>query len=304
MTRRNHDRVRTYTDLNMVCTRDGHTHLLRVWYWLRYKDIAGCGWISKVDFIAYVNELGLGKARALQIFNDGLGTWWEISGVGICIVGLDRVANMLETPAGDTVQIPVSTFDTLLNFRAHIYASWFTKDSWKKVCIDDSGKMVPAGGKTISRQTLRSLFGISERTQIRYEKIADIQVTPQYGYSKVTEDNIEKLPHRENKIELEKCGVWCEDIDGDGVDELVWQIPNRYTVALDLIKDCCKERSNNGGLTNSDEASRSSKRLYYDNINKAAKDISRNRIPSPGVYVPSIHKVNKRLCYEYIPKCD
>jgi hypothetical protein len=291
----NSRKVNTYTEFSRICLRDGHTSLLRIWYWLRHLDRQSSGWISNQTFFECVTELGLTKTRAQQLYQEGLNEWWQPSGDGIYIVGRGPIGEMLGTKEGYTVELPESVFENIQTFRAYIYATWFSEPSWKRIRVEGK-KMIPMGGRSISRGKLRELFGISESTQRRYEEIAGIMKSYQFARATVDENNFDEVPFREEFLEGEKCGQWIEFEDGKKI--LVWQISNRYTVSVTY----CRQRSRVKGLTGNGGPKLSGRashhKLFFDQKKEAEQAITHGKVQEGGIFVKS-EESERGVEYEY-----
>lgn len=273
----------TYTEFNRISLLKENTTFLRAWYLLRAQQTDGCGWITRETALrvlgTYYTQRGL-----VSLLKSGEWLWWQTDGDILHIKGIRRITDYLGTTPGARVLLPEHAFTSLQSFKAHIYSTYFAREP-----------------KILSRVTIEKLFGISERTQIRYEKIAKIKVVKQKAYTKIFEGTLFKLPIADRLSTEEKRGVWSEDIDKDGELELVWQIANRYEATIPLFDKNINGRfSAPGGSDISDGAEPAKKqRIYYKDVKEVARKLNTGQIGKEGVYLLQ-KKHGAGLIHEYV----
>ena len=239
--------IPTYSELNRVCLLEGKAALLRAWYWAKYLDTKKTGWISNDQFFDFIRILGLSKKRAQQLYDTGLDEgWWKISGSGIYLTGISKVLQMLGIDnEGALVLMHQDKFSKLKTFKANCYASWFVRRSWKHFDTSDNG-LIAVGEVVISRERLTNLFGITPQTQRQYERISGMIVKETFAFSKISAEDVEKIHLPENTLEG-KGGTFLSDVDNDGVQELVRQLPNSYTAQSPWIEKHHKKATSSSG---------------------------------------------------------
>lgn len=269
--------VPTYVEVNRVALRDGLSPILRAWYWVRLNDVGGCGWLTKNNFVSQVMELGVSKRRAEQIHKRGEGVFWNTnSGDYIRLVALGKIGQNIgmDTNEGRRVYIPIAAMFDLRTFNAFCYATWFARATEKCVYVDPDNRVHADGGKVLSRARLRELFGISKYTQRTYEYITKMQVEEQVAIFKVDECTVDRVPLTESFLDGESGGVWYFDVDHDGVQELLRQIPNRYGVEMKSEKH--KKRTRVGESPSYRGADPINfKRVYFFNAKAAVRAVKK-----------------------------
>ncbi len=263
----------TFTELNRVIIREKLTSAYRVWLWLRYHDPQGCGWYSKSRFIQKTMELGITKRRAMQLYVEGLGSFWILSGDhgGITYLGIRQVCEKLDTAPGYDVPIPIDAVSGVQLFKATLFKTWFAPESWKTV----NQWLRPTGGKAISMAKLEELFGVSRQTLRIWARLSGLKIISQFTYSKFDEYSLEHIRFPENVLEGRKGGYWLEDVDGDGEKELVMQTVNHYSVSdLEPIRNMNKSVRRHGGSVNMGGAKPKRRRIFFDDRKKAREAIA------------------------------
>ena len=272
--------VDTFSEFNRLSIRKKFSTLLRAWYLLRHHHIkinGGSGWLSCEDTYSVLLDI-YKKNRLREILKIGENNWWKAKGDGYIIFGTKRIGKKLKHKPGRRVEMPLDAFDSLQKFKAFAYATFFAYES---------SLYKNEQGKNISRETLSSLFDISTPTQLNYERIASIKVEEQFAYDNIprfdgeTEkyipesEAIEKYKENSDKLFI------LDDINLDGYQEAVYQIPNNYFVDTVFYKSNENKRIKNvGGSDQRDGASRNSKLpLYFGHekqLRKKLKNKSRN----------------------------
>ena len=140
----------------------------RVWLFLQYLDPQGRGWLATDDVREKLTDKKSSVRicswrRLRQVFSQGEGTFWTRDDLGrIWLRGAAKVAAALSVDqlTGRPVGLPLSVLlGGIQGVRAHFYASFH------------SGRRK---NNPISRETLRELTGVPERTQYAYEQAAGV----------------------------------------------------------------------------------------------------------------------------------
>lgn len=291
-------KITTYTLLNTTAIKNGWGVSLRFYYLLRYLDVGGCGKLIFSETVDSLSELlHQSKQNVRTILRNRGGIFWHVYDKKIYIHSAEKAVDALGLEClGNRVAFSEQELcSSLTKFKARMVYSIAAKDSTRSFDISRSGKIIPRGGKIIARDTITGLSGCSKSTQRRYESKIHVQKMWTFGYCKVTEANWDRIPIRDGGI-YEQRGQSLEDIDGDGINELVWQCPNRYTVDMDYIGKTRRIRSH---LISPSQANHSP-RVYYDNTRSASKAIEQGRISNSGLY--TIRKVKQnRILMKYTP---
>jgi hypothetical protein len=274
----NREKIRHYVKLGYQCMANKEENLLRYWLLTRHSIQNTSGWISIESFLNLLGELGLKRKYARQILYKGENTnWWGIADGRVWFTSIKKLEGRLGITSDQVVYLERDALRSIKIFRAFIYASIFAKDSSKEFTISQKGIMY-AGGKIISRETLSKLTNKKRQTQIKYEEIASIKKEPTFAYFKM--EDAEFFPLRDGDVYYQR-GQWWEDVDGDGNQELISQLPNRYSVNLDYAGRR-KFRRNKEGISYCHDTGRYS-RIYYENRIASYKALSRGKLRG-GVY--------------------
>lgn len=291
-------KITTFTALNITSIKNGWGVPLRFYYLLRLLDEGGCGRLNFTTTVDILSEkLDQSKQNIRTILRKRGEVFWHVYGKKVYIHSAEKVAESLGLEhLGDRVAFSEwELCSSLTKFKARAVYSLAAKDSIRSFDLSRSGKVIPRGGRIIARDTITALSGCSKSTQRRYESKIHIRKTYTFGYCKVTEANWDRIPLRDGNIH-EQRGQFLKDIDNDGVNELVWQCPNRYTVSMDYLGKTRRLRSH---LISPIQANRPS-RLYYDNPRSADKAISQGRIRTDGLYTFR-KKESQNIFMEFTP---
>ena len=155
--------VKTYPELNRQALQGGQDRKLALWYLLRFLDKPGSGRV----FLDRLTKVVTGKRRLWSQANlerrlaRGEGRFWKViatrHGRQVRYKSLEAVCEALEViPYRDPVGVPLRAFGRLAVTRAYLYAAW-------------------VGDRTIGRETITNLTGLSEPTQRRYGKLAGVR---------------------------------------------------------------------------------------------------------------------------------
>lgn len=258
--------IDTFSEFNRISIKNKDCPQQRAWYLLRHHNTekyGGSGWLPRKEALKVLSDY-YKQNRPREIMKAGEGKWWEIEGYGYRIFSIKTIAGILHQKPGYRVAVPFSAFTTLQKFRAFSYATFFAFDSRE-------GKTNQ--GKNISRPALKKSFGISIPTQIKYEEIASIDVSPQFGYDIISrfDGESEKYMSESEAIKRyreNKKGIYIlDDITKDGKVEGVYQIANNYYVDTVFYKSKENRRVKKvRGSEHKDGASRNSHtQRYFDN---------------------------------------
>lgn len=195
----------------------------RVWLLLQHLDSQGRGWLE-VDEVRQKltrkqSPLKVCCWRRLrQLFDEGEGVFWTRDDKGrIWLRGAAKVAAALsvERLTGRPVDLPLSVLlGGIQGVRAHFYASFH------------SGRRE---NNPISRETLRELTGVPERTQYAYEQTAgvssqqNIAVGEQY-----TTENAQERAWQHGRASFRFVDVKGKQGGRPNREYVAWHLPNSY----------------------------------------------------------------------------
>ena len=163
-----HPTIKVYPDLALGMLESGLAAPGRVYWLLRHIDTAGQGWLPVDTIRDWLTRHGsklkvCGWRRLRQILSQGENIFWRRDGVGrLWLLGAAHVASNLavERLTGNPVAIPIKNLlGGIQAVRAHFYACFH------------SGRRKD---NPISREQLKTITGVPERTQLEYEKTADV----------------------------------------------------------------------------------------------------------------------------------
>lgn len=196
-----------YTGIAQAAKKQGYISAYRAWLAMKSID-PGHGWILYKEAVKILCDiLNIKKPRARQLLRQFDDQWWKIQRDRVWLKGKTKLVDFLDIDLdGEKVLIDIENLHTLSKFNAALFGSFYAKNP-----------------KTISRARLKQIWGVSKTTQIRYEKKAQITKRPTFSYTECDSKNVHRIELRENKY-----GQWWEDINGDGIKELVRQRPNQY----------------------------------------------------------------------------
>jgi hypothetical protein len=141
----------------------------RVYLLLRYLDKSGRGWLPIEEIRQQLTRKGsplkvIGWRRLRQLLHQGEGVYWERDSRGrlwlrsALKIALELDCNRLK---GKRVDLPIkSLLGGIGEVRAHFYASFH------------SGRST---NNPISRETLKTITGLSPRTQREYDRVAKVR---------------------------------------------------------------------------------------------------------------------------------
>ena len=215
--------VKIYPDLALGMLEANLAAPGRVYWLLKHIDTIGQGWLSvetiRDRLTGHGSKLKVcGWRRLRQIFSQGENVFWRRDRVGrLWLYGVAQVAANLavERLTGNPVSIPIKNLlGGIQAVRAHFYACFH------------SGRRKD---NPISREQLRAITNVPERTQLEYEKTA--AVTKQQNFAIGERYSQEQFYER----------AWVHgrgtfhflDTKGQqgtaGREYVAWHLPNNYT---------------------------------------------------------------------------
>lgn len=192
----------------------------RIYFLLRYLDASNQGWVTLETARERLADVSsplrvCGWRRLRQLLHEGEGVLWQRDNARIWLTGAAKVAHKLgcQRLTGKAVEIPIKALlGGIQQVRAHFYASFH------------SGR----AAAPISRETLRTITSVPERSQRLYDHVARIKRQTNLAIG-------EKYNHLNNE---ERC--WQQGngvfpfLDANGQrgaangEYLAWQLPNSY----------------------------------------------------------------------------
>ena len=197
----------------------------RVWLVLRSADVNGSGVVGRETARQALQAHGL-TARHLITARRQSGSekWFTVFPNRIEYRSLESVCVDFGVEPGRPVVVDAGVVGNLQEFRAVVYAAWFVK--------------VDGDERTISRDTLTELFGVSHETQRRWERLAGIDVTANLGSCAVDElGKAQAIIPVDNRLDgLDRLGrsYIFERVTDDGQVVLYWRTVNSYRADLAL----------------------------------------------------------------------
>jgi hypothetical protein len=246
----------------------------RVYLLLRAIDREGRGWLPVDDVRRHLTRKEsplkiCGWRRLRQLLHEGEGVFWQRDGQGrLWLIGLHRIAYTLDLcrVQGFPVELPVSALlGGIQAVRAAFYACFH------------SGR----DARPISRETLRQLSGIAERTQRDYDAYARVKRRRNLAIGeRYTTENAQERAWRQGR------GVFhFIDINGcqgpQNKAYVAWQLPNSYEAPYQRRSRGSRKRLNRKlkdlltkGITGNTEAA--VEKVFFPNGALAAKAYNRD----------------------------
>ena len=216
-------KVKVYPDISLKMVEAGMAAPGRIYWLLRYLDTDGQGWLLVDSVRDHLTRRGsklkvCGWRRLRQILTQGENAFWRRDRVGrLWLLGAAQVAAKLAVSrlTGKPVEMPVKELlGGIQAVRAHFYACFH------------SGRTTD---NPISREKLRALTGIPERTQLEYEKTA--VVTKQRNFV-IGETYTQPQTHERAWLHG-RATFYFIDAKGHqgkaGREYIAWHLPNSYT---------------------------------------------------------------------------
>lgn len=214
--------VKVYPSLAIGMLDAGLSAPGRIYWLLKYLDKQGRGWVGvdrvRDNLASHGAKLRVCSWRRLrQILNQGEGFFWQRDEIGrIWLKGAAKIARNLSVRrfAGNPVEIPVKALlGGIQAVRAHFYASFH------------SGRR---DNQPISRETLRNLTSVPERSQQRYDQVAQVKRDKHFAVGeRYTQANTESRAWKQGR------GIFhFLDVSGNhgpaGREYIAWHLPNSY----------------------------------------------------------------------------
>ena len=238
----------------------------RIWLLLRQIDVRGCGWVT----IDSAKQLLTEKNTALRVcgwrqlrnlLRAGNSIFWHRDKERIWLRSVANVASQLEVhQLNRPITLPTTTLlANIKTVRANFYA------------ISHSQRKSP-----ISRAKLADITGVSERTQRRYDQVAQIQKTANYCLELPSDDPQNAAWHQRHAAFdfIDKHGRYGPA----GKQYRAFQLPNSYTISYQtaakgrtrkinqqLRQDLVKHRAQGNGRSQIDEQRVFGRKLFFDN---------------------------------------
>jgi hypothetical protein len=195
----------------------------RIWLLLQYLDPQGRGWLELDD----VRRQLTGKKSPLRVYtwrrlrqllDQGEGIFWTRDNrerIWLRSAAKTAAALSVERLSGRPVGLPIPVLlGGIQNVRAHFYASYH------------SGRR---DSSPISRQTLRELTGVPERTQYEYEQTAgvssrhNIAIGEQY-----TTENAQERAWQHGRASFQFIDTEGKQGGRPNREYVAWHLPNSY----------------------------------------------------------------------------
>lgn len=217
------DKVKVYPSLAVAMVEQDLAAPGRVYWLLRHMDSIGQGWVDDAKARDYLTGHGAALKvctwrRLRQILNQGEGVFWRRDGKGrIWLTGAAKLALFLsvERLTGQPVEIPVKQLlGGIRAVRAQFYASFH------------SGRRTD---NPISRETLRDITGVPERTQLEYEKTAAVAKQRNFAVG----EQYTQVEAQERAWQHGRATFHFFDTNGNhgqaGREYVAWHLPNSYS---------------------------------------------------------------------------
>lgn len=209
----------------------------RVWLLARYLDKSGRGWITEHELREALTNKGsplriCGWRRLRQILQQGNNTLWQKDSLGrIWLYSNKKVAINLELErlTGKSVHLPIKTLiGSIATTKAAFYASFHA-----------GRRETP-----ISRATLQSITGVSERSQRTYDKLANVTTQTNFSLDEVAN----KATEKEAAYDAGSAFFIFEDTAGKfgrkGQKYHARQLPNSYTTTYEAVRSKQQQKIN------------------------------------------------------------
>jgi len=227
------DTVKVYPSLALAMLQAELAAPGRVYWLLKYLDAQGRGWLDvdevRLQLTYKKSPLRVcGWRRLRQIFSAGEDLFWNRDGVGrLWIKGPARVALALgcERLKGKPISLPITALlGGIKRIRANLYSCFF------------SGRKE---NNPIARETLRELTGVPERTQRKYEQVADVASKRNIAIGeRYSKEAIEERAWRQGQAAFLYLDTHGKQ-GAPGREYVAWHMPNSY---VGPHSQCCKGR--------------------------------------------------------------
>jgi len=213
--------TRVDPEIGRLCIALRRDAQLRLWAHLRDLAASRGGWLYAEDMYESLSQRSreYTKRHFRRLIAAGEGIFWAVwPGNMIALIGgrrltaqLVRIAppQLLTTNRPGKADVLMPLGENLAEWRAHLYGAW----------------LAAKNDPTISRATLATLFGVSDRTLVNWERSNPlIRVATNYGQTIVDSDQradrvMDYLP---DDPSLRQEWTW------DRRELLTWRLPNTY----------------------------------------------------------------------------
>ena len=273
--KRDRSNIKLYPELAGAFLQHEVVATARVWLLLKQLDKTGQGWIAISEARQQLTNKNsvlrtFGWRQLRNILRAGSGIFWERDQTHIWLRSTAKVASAyhlkrLRQPVLITAKTLVSCIKTV---RATFYAIGHTQRN----------------GSPISRAKIAEISGVHERTQRRYDQIANVHKTANYCLDKPAKDKQEQAWHQRH------AAFDFVDRQGKhgpaGTQYRAVRLPNSYSVHYQsaangrtrkinqqLRQDLVKNRAQGNSHTQVDEKCKFAKnqKLFFDNGREASK---------------------------------
>jgi hypothetical protein len=210
--------LKVHSAVAMALRGTGHAAGYAVWTLARALDTDGRGWVDLAELRAFAARAGMASDRFKRGLRNARNAGLASKGRRLYLAGLLAVGRLygLEGVGAQPVLVPADSVSSAANWKRALWAAFHAGRTTRKAA-------------PVSRQTLRDLSGVSERTQRRYE--ADcrlngrrvVRATP--NLCRVSDDPSKQA----GLLEYGNYGA-LRMIDG----ALYRQMPNTYQTCLEL----------------------------------------------------------------------
>jgi len=246
----------------------------RVYFLLRSLDTDGRGWLEIDSIRRLLTQKDspwriCGWRRLRQLLREGEEVFWSRDDRDrLWLHGAHKIAHTLDCKrlAGFPILLPVSSLlGGIQAVRAAFYAAFH-------------------GGRhssPISRQTLRVVSGVAERTQRVYDRLAQVQRQRNLAVGeRYSQDAIQERAWAKGRAVF--CFVDTKGLQGRaGRDYIAWNLPNSYQAAYQRRSRGSRKRLNrkladlvNKGIPGNDD--KAVEKLFFSNGALAAKRYNRD----------------------------
>ncbi|MEM7113577.1 MAG: hypothetical protein AAF614_14155, partial [Chloroflexota bacterium] len=214
--------IKHYPSIGVAALETNEDATLRIWLACRHLDETGRGWLAmdlvREKLTQQESELRLcGWRRLRQILGTGNGRFWTWNKEQLWLHGTARIAGVLGVTklTGQPIKLPTTALTGgIAAFRAHLYAAWH------------SGRR---SSNPIARKTQHQLVHVSERTQRRYCRLANVKQQRHFRLGqRYQKEKLEEAAWQQGRAAFE-----FKDYQGHlglapGTSYLAWQLPNSY----------------------------------------------------------------------------
>lgn len=220
-------------ELGKVAMRQGLELAFVAWSILRDYAVINSlsGHYSKKDFKRILAAYGLtyNRRHILRIMQAGESIFWRVGDKKIYLVSFDKVAKHFEQykkacdtqPKTSKIFIQIEVSKSIEAIRSELYFAWFAQFQ----------------EKTISRDTLKDLFGLSHDQQRAYERKLGTRLLVKFNYAHIDKETYQEtnrqslnpygdvLPEHSFQINYEREQTFGA---AESVTAIQYQLPNTF----------------------------------------------------------------------------